>query len=291
MRTSRSSRRPRTSTRPRRRRGVCDDGDVGYGVRSQGVEIEASARVTPDLRVNAGITYADTRIAGTSWVRTMERRSTRRFVACPAAECRTRRRRWSPDPCPGPRRSAEAGSKACSTSTPAAAADSTRAPTCSRRSRRTASRSSMAASGSPVPTSVGHWSCGRRTCSTRTTSRSRSTRRSRKALPRAPFTDPQFPGGRQIFSSYLAEPRTYGLTLRARFNAPRPVAVEAPPPPPPPPPGHADLRGRIGDPGDRGLPGPAASAASTSAGARARLIGRNVNQGLAGNGGPLFFGA
>jgi outer membrane receptor protein involved in Fe transport len=52
----------------------------------------------------------------------------------------------------------------------------------------------------------------------------------------APFTDPQFPGGRQIFSSYLAEPRTYGLTLRARFNAPRPVAAEAPPPPPPPPP-------------------------------------------------------
>lgn len=33
----------------------------------------------------------------------------------------------------------------------------------------------------------------------------------------APFTDPQFPGGRQIFSSYLAEPRTYGVTLRTRF--------------------------------------------------------------------------
>jgi len=52
----------------------------------------------------------------------------------------------------------------------------------------------------------------------------------------APFTDPQFPGGRQIFSSYLAEPRTYGLTLRARFNAPRPVEAAPPPPPPPPPP-------------------------------------------------------
>ncbi|MBO9623032.1 MAG: TonB-dependent receptor [Sphingomonas sp.] len=33
----------------------------------------------------------------------------------------------------------------------------------------------------------------------------------------APFTDPQFPGGRQIFSAYLAEPRTYGVTLRTRF--------------------------------------------------------------------------
>src|SRR5690606_25166562 len=34
----------------------------------------------------------------------------------------------------------------------------------------------------------------------------------------APFTDPQFPGGRQIFSAFLAEPRTYGLTLRTRFS-------------------------------------------------------------------------
>src|SRR5205085_9977178 len=33
----------------------------------------------------------------------------------------------------------------------------------------------------------------------------------------APFVDPQFPGGRQIFSSFLAEPRTYGITGRFRF--------------------------------------------------------------------------
>jgi iron complex outermembrane recepter protein len=33
----------------------------------------------------------------------------------------------------------------------------------------------------------------------------------------APFLDPQFPGGRQIFSAFLAEPRTYGITGRFRF--------------------------------------------------------------------------
>ena len=33
----------------------------------------------------------------------------------------------------------------------------------------------------------------------------------------APFTDPQYPGGRQIFSQFLAEPRTYGITLRGSF--------------------------------------------------------------------------
>ncbi|MEA3063775.1 MAG: iron complex outerrane recepter protein [Sphingomonadales bacterium] len=33
----------------------------------------------------------------------------------------------------------------------------------------------------------------------------------------APFVDPQYPGGRQIFSAFLAEPRTYGITGRIRF--------------------------------------------------------------------------
>ncbi|MFM5883921.1 MAG: TonB-dependent receptor [Novosphingobium sp.] len=31
------------------------------------------------------------------------------------------------------------------------------------------------------------------------------------------FAFPQFPGGRQIFSAFLAEPRTYGVTLRGKF--------------------------------------------------------------------------
>jgi len=33
----------------------------------------------------------------------------------------------------------------------------------------------------------------------------------------APFVDPQYPGGRQIFSAFLAEPRTFGVTGRIRF--------------------------------------------------------------------------
>ena len=33
----------------------------------------------------------------------------------------------------------------------------------------------------------------------------------------APYVDPQYPGGRQIFSQFLAEPRTYGITLRGKF--------------------------------------------------------------------------
>ncbi|MCU6453813.1 TonB-dependent receptor [Sphingomonas sp. A2-49] len=33
----------------------------------------------------------------------------------------------------------------------------------------------------------------------------------------AAYQDPQYPGGRQLFSQFLAEPRTYGATIRARF--------------------------------------------------------------------------
>ena len=33
----------------------------------------------------------------------------------------------------------------------------------------------------------------------------------------APFVDPNYPGGRQLFSQFLAEPRMYGVTVRTKF--------------------------------------------------------------------------
>ena len=73
----------------------------------------------------------------------------------------------------------------------------------------------------------------------------------------APFADPQFPGGRQIFSAYLAEPRTYGLTLRGRFSAPRraPEPYIAPPAAARAGSRDADLPRRQRHPGDRHVPG------------------------------------
>jgi outer membrane receptor protein involved in Fe transport len=53
----------------------------------------------------------------------------------------------------------------------------------------------------------------------------------------APFIDPQYPGSRQLFSMFLGEPRTFGLTLRGRTgfaHKPAPAYVAPPPPPPPP---------------------------------------------------------
>ena len=107
----------------------------------------------------------------------------------------------------------------------------------------------------------------------------RPPRRSRRASPsrRSPIRN--YPGGRQLFSMFLAEPRTFGADVPGQMGRRRRVRhVEAPPPPPRPAAsaaGDSDLRGRIGDPGDRGLPGSAASASAAAAGARARLKGRN----------------
>jgi outer membrane receptor protein involved in Fe transport len=61
------------------------------------------------------------------------------------------------------------------------------------------------------------------------------------------FGSPSSAIANQIFTSFLAEPRTFGVTLRGRFGGhprsapvysppPAPPVVEAPPPPPPPPP-------------------------------------------------------
>jgi outer membrane receptor protein involved in Fe transport len=51
----------------------------------------------------------------------------------------------------------------------------------------------------------------------------------------APFIDPQYPGGRQLFSQFLAEPRTFGVTFRVKFAGRRAEAAYVPPLPPPPP--------------------------------------------------------
>ncbi|MEA1072579.1 TonB-dependent receptor [Sphingomonas sp. LY160] len=46
-----------------------------------------------------------------------------------------------------------------------------------------------------------------------------------------------YPRSTQLFGAFLGEPRTYGLTFRAKFAAPPPMpALEPAPPPPPPPP-------------------------------------------------------
>ena len=94
-----------------------------------------------------------------------------------------------------------------------------------------------------------------------------ATRSGSNLCPTGPCNGNTYPGTWDALGRLL----WVGATID--FLPPKP-APAAPPPPPPPPPAaacHADVPGRLGDPGDRDLPGPAASASAAAAGARARL--------------------
>ena len=252
---------------------------MGYGVRSQGVELEASvAADARPARSMLGLTYADTNIAtnlvgnddGAPLNQALRSLPGASMSNAPKIVVDRRARLDSAD-----RRHRPVGPvlRRCALQqrlqhrlrpVPAEGAGQLHAW-------------STPASASAGRTTAGRSSCGRRTCSTRIISRSRSTRRSRQARRRAAPRSSirSIPGGRQIFSAFLAEPRTYGLTLRAqvrgaaaragRSSAAAAAAAAAAA-------GDADLRGRLGDPGDGGLPGSAAAAAAAAAGAGARLI-------------------
>ena len=252
--------------------GVCDEDDVGYGVRAQGVELEASYRVMRDLRVNAGVTLGKTSyrqdLVGTD-------------DGAPLNQALR--------VLPGNRLSNAPAFVATGaiSYTPAIGSSGLSGPVLHRWPLHLALQHRIR----PVPAEgPGVLRAGQ--CPSRP---ARPRRRwgielwaqnlfqkdytqvafnspFQEGAARAPFTDPQFPGGRQIFSAFIAEPRTYGLTLRGRFSAPRaaPAAYVAPPAPVGTGACGPDLRRRQRHRGRRRLPG--GRTAGAGAGTRARLI-------------------
>jgi outer membrane receptor protein involved in Fe transport len=216
--------------------GACDSGDVGWGVRSQGVELEASARVTPDLHLNAGFTYANTKYRddlvgtddGAPLNQALRRLPGRRVSNAPSTVV-TGSASWTPPIGGGGIHGLvyvdarySSGYNTGSDLFPQKTQDGF-----------TVVNGRLGITGPDERWAVELWA------------QNLLDKNYQQVAFNSPFqeggvtpafTDPQFPGGRQIFSSFLAEPRTYGLTLRARFSAPRAAPVEAPPPPPPPPP-------------------------------------------------------
>ncbi len=217
--------------------GACDSGDVGYGVRSQGVELEASARLMKDLRVNAGFTYADTRYRGdlvgtddgAPLNQALRRLPGRRVSNAPSTVV-TGSLSWTP-PIGGSGLSGlfyidgrySSGFNTGSDLFPQKTQGSF-----------TVVNGRIGVRGPDDRWALELWA---QNLFNEDYQQVAFNSPFQEGATGAPFTDPQFPGGRQIFSSYLAEPRTYGLTLRARFAAAKAApVVETPPPPPPPPP-------------------------------------------------------
>jgi iron complex outermembrane recepter protein len=216
--------------------GVCDEDDVTYGVRSQGIELEASARFGPDIRMNAGVTLADTKYRddlvgtdeGAPLNQALRRLPGRRVSNAPATVV-TGSLTWTP-PIGG------SGLRGLfyvdGRYTSKFNTGSDLFPQKVQESF-AVFNGRVGITGPDERWSLELWA---QNLFNKNYQQVAFNSPFQEGAVGAPFTDPGFPGGRQIFSSYLAEPRTYGLTLRARFApAPRVVVDEAAPPPPPPP--------------------------------------------------------
>ena len=216
--------------------GVCDKEDVSWGVRSQGIEIEAGYRLMRDLRLNAGLTLADTRYRE-DLVGTDEGAPLNQALRV----------------LPGKRISNAPGlvlTGAIAYTPQITNALSGLFYVDARHSSHYNTGSDLFPQKAQSGFTVVNGRVGVRGPDERwalelwaqnlfnaeyTQVAFNSSFQEGGTTPA--FTDPDFPGGRQIFSAYLAEPRTYGLTARFRFSprraAPVIAPVELPPPPPP----------------------------------------------------------
>ena len=212
-------RRQDTDNNPRT--GVCN-GETRAGVRDQGFELEAFTRPLPDLSINGGVTMSDTTLSDQSrlgeWAADYER-------SVPAAgtahlERAEVDRHWigSVDATIG-----SAGLRGLLyADVPLHERVQHRLRPRYREDCRGRSRSSMPASACTARTTAGRSSSGPRTCSTRTSCRWRSIRRCRAAVrlagAEAGFYSPIPNTATQLYSAFLGEPRTFGVTLRGRIG-------------------------------------------------------------------------
>lgn len=217
--------------------GACDSGDVGYGVRSQGVELEASARPMRDLRMNAGFTYASTKYRGNlvgrddgSPLNQALRQLPGRQISNAPKTVATGSLTYTP----------RIGSGGLSGLFYIDARYSGRYNTGSDlfpqkvQEAYTLVNARVGVRGPDDRWAVEVWA---QNLFDKNYQQVAFNSPFQEGAVGAPFTDPAYPGGRQIFSTFLAEPRTFGLTLRARWAArPAPAYVPPEPPPPPPPP-------------------------------------------------------
>ena len=218
--------------------GACDKDNVGHGVRSQGIELETSYRLMRDLRVNAGLTYSRTAyrsdIVGTDdgapLNPALRKLPGQRLSNAPAFVA-TGAIAFTP----------AIGSSGLSALLYVDGRYTSKYNTGSDlfpqkgQEAYTVVNARVGLRGPDEAWGVEVWA---QNLFQKDYAQVAFNSPFQEGAVGAPFTDPQFPGGRQIFSAYIAEPRTYGLTLRGRFSAPRraPEPYIAPPAPPPPPP-------------------------------------------------------
>jgi iron complex outermembrane receptor protein len=196
--------------------GVCPSGDVGYGVRAKGVELEASLVPARDFRVSLGLTVTDTKyrsqLVGSSSGAPLDqalRLLPGRTLSNSADIVATSSASWTPQLGGGYSALFYVDTRMTSDYNtgsdlfPQKAQDGYAIVNARIGLRMPDERISLEFWGQNL-TNVDYAQVA-------------FNSPFQEGAANAAFQDPQYPGGRQLFSQYLAEPRTYGATIRARF--------------------------------------------------------------------------
>ena len=197
--------------------GACAAGDVTYGVRSQGIEIEASIRPRRDMSLNLGMTLADTKYRGdlvgndngTPLDPALRELPGQRLSNAPRMVV-TGSFTWTP-------RLGNTGLTGLLYADTRVTTDYNTGSDLFPQKNQDSYALVNARLGVRGPNE--RWSLEVWAQNLFNTDYAQVAFNSpfQAGTTAAPFVDPQFPGGRQIFSAFLAEPRTYGITARFRF--------------------------------------------------------------------------
>jgi len=197
--------------------GACAAGDVGYGVRSQGVELEASLVPMRDFRVSAGLTYADTKYranivgneAGAPLNQALRNLPGNRMSNAPAVVV-TNSAAWTP----------ELGSSGLSLlfyGDVRLTGDYNTGSDLFPQKEQEGFALFNARVGIRGPSENWSLEVWGQNLTNVDFAQVAFNSPFQQGANSAAFQDPQYPGGRQIFSQFLGEPRTYGVTLRGKF--------------------------------------------------------------------------
>jgi len=197
--------------------GACDSDDVGYGVRSEGVELESNFRVRRDMTLNLGVTYANTRyrnnLVGNSDGIPLDpalRKLPGDNLSNAPELVATGSFAWTP-------RLNDSGLTGLFYVDSRLSSDYNTGSDLFPQKEEDSYivvNARIGVRGADERWSIELWA--QNLFDTNYAQVAFNTPFQAGATS-APFVDPQFPGGRQIFSAFLAEPRTYGITGRFRF--------------------------------------------------------------------------
>ena len=197
--------------------GVCPAGDVGYGVISQGVELEASLVPARNFRVSAGMTYADTKYrdnivgtnAGGPLNQALRKLPGDNLSNAPEVVV-TGSAAWTPD-------IGDSGLSGLFYVDTRLSSDYNTGSDLFGQKEQDSFALVNARVGIRGPDEAWALEFWGQNVFNKNYAQVAFNSPFQEGAATASFQDPQYPGGRQLFSQFLAEPRTYGITGRVKF--------------------------------------------------------------------------